>query len=57
MLSKQKQTLNKKHKGIGNPDTANAYLGDRQKGSVRNRRLQTSSAAALEMTLQFKVRS
>lgn len=37
MLNKQRQTLNKKHKGVGNPDTHKAYLGDHLKGGVTNR--------------------
>lgn len=36
MLSKQRRTLSKKHKGISNPDTPKAWLADRRKGGDVN---------------------
>lgn len=32
MLSKQRHTLSKKHKGISNPDAPKAWLADHRKG-------------------------
>jgi hypothetical protein len=37
MLSKQRQTLSKKHKGIGNPDAPKAWQADNLKGGDVNK--------------------